>query len=128
MSVTKVLLASSGEIAGFYTLATGQIDFSSLPAEITKRLPHRALPAAILAWLGVSKTYQGQGLDRRLFAQALRDCYEAGQIFAFVAVLIDCFNDSAKAFYQQWEFEELPGYPYRLFLSSTMLAALMKNE
>ena len=33
LSVTKVLLDDSGVIAGYYTLATGQVDFGDLPAE-----------------------------------------------------------------------------------------------
>ena len=78
LSVTKVLLDESGVIAGYYTLATGQVDFGDLPAEAARRLPRRAPPAAVLAWLGVSADCQGQGLGRLRLAQALRDCYEAG--------------------------------------------------
>jgi GNAT superfamily N-acetyltransferase len=80
---------------------------------------------AILAWLGVSKNHQGQGLGRLLLAQSLRDCYEAGKTFAFVAVIIDCINDEVKAFYQKWDFQELPGSPYRLYLSTKQLEAMM---
>jgi len=126
LSVTKVLVDTSGRIAGYFTLATGQIDFSDLPAEIARRLPRRMLPVAVLAWLGVSVEHQRQGLGKRLLAQALRDCYEAGQTFAFVAVILDCLNDTARTFYRQWGFEELPGQPYKLFLSATQLDALMK--
>jgi GNAT superfamily N-acetyltransferase len=126
LSATKVLLApDSGAIAGYYTLATGQIDFSDLPASITKRLPRRALPVAVLAWLGVSLTHQGLGLGRLLLAQALRDCFEAGETFAFVAVIIDCVSPAAKAFYQEWDFAEVPGHPNRLFVSVNQLQALM---
>ena len=125
LSVTKVLVDRGGSIAGYYTLATGQVDFSELPADLARRLPRRVLPVAILAWLGVSEVHQGQGLGRLLMAQALRDCYEAGQTFAFIAVILDCVNDAAKAFYQQWDFQPLPGHPYRLFLSAQCLAALM---
>jgi GNAT superfamily N-acetyltransferase len=125
LSVTRVLVNPTGGIAGYYTLATGQVDFGALPAEITKRLPRRLLPVAILAWLGVSADQRGQGLGRLLLAQALRDCYEAGQTFAFIAVVLDCINDTAKAFYQHWDFEELPGQPYRLFLSAGRLEAMM---
>jgi len=128
LSVTKVLLDEAGAIAGYYTLATGQVDFGDLPAEVTKRLPRRLLPVAVLAWLGVSAAHQGQGLGRLLLAQALRDCYEAGKTFAFIAVILDCINDVTKAFYQQWDFEELPGHPYRLFLSAKRLAALMEES
>ena len=106
LSVTKVLLDDANRIVGYYTLATGQVDFGDLPDELTKRLPRRWLPVAVLAWLGVSADHQGHGLGRILLAQALRDCYEAGGTFAFVAVILDCLTDAAKSFYQKWEFEE----------------------
>lgn len=127
LSATKVLIDEKGAIAGFHTLATGQIDFGDLPTELARTLPRRALPVAILAWLGVSVTHQGQKLGNLLLAQSLRDCHDAGQTFAFVAVILDCVNDRAKAFYQRWDFAELPGNPYRLYLSSRTLAAMMKQ-
>ena len=124
LSVTKVLLDPHGTIAGFYTLATGQVDFGDLPADLVRQLPRRALPVAVLAWLGVDQTHQGQSLGDLLLAQSLRDCYEAGKTFAFVAVILDCVNERAKNFYQQWNFRELPGHPFRLFLSAFELEAL----
>jgi GNAT superfamily N-acetyltransferase len=127
LSATKVLLDAAGEIAGFYTLSTGQVDFGDLPPELSRRLPRRALPVAVLAWLGVDAAHQGRGLGRMLLAQALRDCHGAGQTFAFVAVILDCLDDDAKAFYRRWEFEELPGHPYQLFLSAQRLDAMMQE-
>jgi GNAT superfamily N-acetyltransferase len=128
LSVTKVLLDDAGAIAGYYTLATSQIDFSALPAQAAKRLPRRALPVATLAWLGVDASYQGQGLGERLMAQALWDCAQAGEIFAFVAVIVDCINEAAKTFYLRWDFKELPGHPYRLYLSAASLSAVLERE
>lgn len=125
LSVTKVLVDGNGAIAGFYTLATGQVDFSDLPSDLACKLPRRALPVAIVAWLGVSQALQGQKLGRLLFAQALCDCHVAGQTFAFVAVILDCVDEQAKAFYQQWDFAEMPGNPFRLFLNSQTLTAMM---
>lgn len=125
LSVTQVLLDETGSIAGFYTLATGQVDFGDLPAEITRKLPRRVLPVAVLAWLGVSQERHGQGLGGRLLAQALRDCHTAGQTFPFVAVILDCVNEAARAFYQHYDFEQLPGHPYRLYLSTGQLTRLM---
>ena len=98
LSATKVLIDPIEAIAGFYTLSTAQVDFSDLPPDISRRLPRRSLPVAILAWLGVRNTDQGHGLGRRLLAQALRDSYDAGQTFPFVAVILDCLNDEARAF------------------------------
>ena len=127
LSTTRVLIDARDAISGYYTLATGQVDFSDLPPDITRKLPSRALPVAVLAWLGVDANYQGKGLGRLLLAQALRDCYEAGRTFAFVAVVLDCVSDQAKTFYQRWDFDELPGRPYRLFLSAGRLAAMMES-
>jgi GNAT superfamily N-acetyltransferase len=128
LSGTKVLLNTEDSIAGYYTLATGQVRFDELPPDAAKGLPRRLVPVAVLAWLGVSVTYQGQGLGRQLLAQALKDCYLAGKTFAFVAVILDCINDAARAFYQHWDFVQLPGHSYRLFLSTQRLEALMQAE
>jgi GNAT superfamily N-acetyltransferase len=125
--VTNVLVDAEGALAGYYTLAAGQVDFGDLPVEVARHLPRRMLPVSILAWLGINAVHQGKGLGRRLLAQALRDCYEAGKTLAFVAVILDCVSDAAKTFYQQWEFEELPGRPYRLFLSAKRLETMMAN-
>lgn len=127
LSVTRVLLDHANVIAGYFTLATGQVDFSDLPPEVAKHLPRRNLPVAVLAWLAVSIDHQGQGLGRLLLAQASRDCYEAGKTFAFIAVILDCINDAAKTFYQHWDFRELPGHPYRLFSSTNQLEAMMSE-
>jgi hypothetical protein len=42
-----------------------------------------------------------------------------------VAVILDCLDENAKAFYLRWDFREVPGRPLRLFLSSQSLEALM---
>ncbi len=128
LSVTRVLLDPAGDIAGYFTLATGQVDFSDLPAEIAKHLPRRVLPIATLAWLGVDARRHRQGLGGLLLAQALRDCWEAGKTFPFVAVVLDCIDPSAKRFYQRWDFAELPGHPFRLFLSAQQLDAMMQPQ
>lgn len=125
LSVTKVLLDEAGAIAGYYALATGQVDFSDIPVDQAKKLPRRMLPVAVLCWLGVAGNRHGEGLGRLLLAQALRDCHEAGKTFAFIAVILDCIDNKAKAFYQHFDFAELPGHPYRLFLSTAQLEAMM---
>lgn len=128
LSVTTVLLDEAGAIAGYFTLATGQIDVNDLPPEVAKGLPKRAVPAAVLAWLGVATERQGQGLGKALLAQAMTDCHSAGQTFAFVAVLLDCVNDDAKAFYQRFGFTELPNRPLKLHLPADALAALVAGQ
>ena len=125
LSTTKVLIDRVGHIAGYYTLATGQVDFGDLPPDLVHRLPRRMLPVAVLAWLGIGQERQGQGLGRLLLAQALRDCYDASKTFAFIAVILDSVDDRSKAFYEKWDFQELPCSPYRLYLSMSRLEAMM---
>jgi GNAT superfamily N-acetyltransferase len=127
LSVTKALIDQTKGMAGYFTLATGQVDFSDLPADMARHLPRRTLPVAILAWLGVSETHQGQGLGRLLLAQSLLDCHEAGKTFAFIAVILDCINDESKSCYQKWDFRALPGSPYRLYLSTKQLQAMIQG-
>lgn len=126
LSATKVLVDRGGTVVGYYTLAPAQIDFSDLPVELGRRMPHRMLPAAVLAWLGVDSAHQGHGFGSRLLARALRDCWEGGKIFPFVLVILDCVDEKSKSFYQRSGFAELPGQPYRLFLSAKDLEAMMQ--
>ena len=128
LSATKVLVDDAGRIAGCYTLAIGQVDFGDLPAEIGRQLPKRLLPVAILAWLGVSREHQSQGLGQRLLAQALLDCHQASATFPFVAVILDCVDEAAKAFFQSCDFAELPGHSNRLYLSAHHLAAMVEGD
>lgn len=128
LTSTRVLLDSEGAIAGYFSLATSQVDFVDLPSEISRKLPKRALPVAVLAWLGVAKRLQGQGLGQLLLAQSLNDCFLAGKTFPFIAVVLDCVDEAAKQFYLRWDFRELPGRPMRLFLSSRELKAMVEGE
>ena len=124
---TKVLLNDFRTIVGYYTLATSQVDFSNLPQQLAKSLPRRPLPVANIAWLGIAKSFEGQGIGTRVLATALRDCHGAGQTFAFIAVVLDCVDRPAKDFYQRFDFEELPGYPMRLYLSFPRLDKMMNS-
>jgi GNAT superfamily N-acetyltransferase len=126
LSSSRVLVhLESAAIAGYYTLAIGQVSFAELPPNLAKRLPKRDLPVAILAWLGVDERFQGRGLGERILALALRDCWTARRTFPFVAVVLDCLDDATLGFYQRWDFREIPGHPFRMFVSAAELEALV---
>jgi ribosomal protein S18 acetylase RimI-like enzyme len=127
LSITRVLIEGKKNIAGYYTLAIGQVNFDLLPLEITKKLPAALLPVITLAWLGLDQKFKNKGLGKRLLAQALADCYNTGQIIPFVAVLLDCATIEAKSFYQHFDFEELPGHKMKLMLPWKLLNQMM-NE
>lgn len=128
LSVTRVLLKAPNSVAGYYTLAMGQVNFDELPHKMVRKLPGTLLPIVRLAWLGIDKEYQGKGFGKRLLAQALVDCYHTGQIMPFVAVLSDCVNLNAKMFYQRYDFAELPGHPMKLMLPWKLLSGMMETK
>ncbi len=125
LSTTQVLLDANEAIAGYYTLAMGQIDFSDLPAAINKKLPQRLLPAAVLAWLGVSSAHQRQGLGQRLLGHALRSCYDVSATLPFVAIMLDCINEETIRFYASWNFQHSPGTTRRMFLEANELQRIL---
>jgi len=124
LSATKVLLDDQGVVAGFYTLAYSHVRLNELPHDVARKLPDRLLPVAVLAWLGVDRRHRGRQLGDRLLAQALLDCHEAGTRIPFVAVVIDCLDATAKAFFQRYDFREFPGQPMRLLLPKALLDVL----
>lgn len=128
LSTTRLLRDDANGIAGYYTIAMGQVGFGELPPEMVSRLPRRPLPVAVLAWLGVSIAHQGKGVGKRLLAQALQDCHEGSRTFPFVAVVLDCVNDQAKTFYQHHDFLAMPGHTHKLFLSAAQLAAMITEQ
>ena len=127
LSITRVLCTGEQSVIGYYTLAMGQVNFDELPPDIARKLPGTLLPILTLAWLGIDKHYQGKGLGERLLAQALRDCYQTGQMLPFIAVLLDCVTTAAKRFYQRYDFQELPGHPMTLMLPWKLLNAMMQE-
>lgn len=128
LSTSRVLIDGADRMVGFFTLSFGQVEFAELPADLVKKLPHRALPVAVLAWLGVARERQGQGIGARLLAQALVGCHTAGRTFPFIAVVLDCVDERSRDFYQRWDFRSLPGRPLRLFLPTSALEALATTD
>ncbi len=53
--------------------------------------------------------------------------HEACKTFEFIAVILDCINEESRSFYQKWDFQALPGSPYRLYLSAKQLHAMIQR-
>src|SRR6266540_6875394 len=63
ISRTFVLLRKSEKrVLGFYTLAAGQIERTSLPPKVSKKLPKYPVPVAVLGRLAVDRSMKGQKL------------------------------------------------------------------
>jgi GNAT superfamily N-acetyltransferase len=121
------VLVRSGEVKvlGYYTLASSAIEFESLPASLTKKLPERPIPAILLARLAIDQSLRGQGMGGRL----LRDCFERCLLLAdqigMHSLTVDAIDDEAAKFYEHFGFTRFTGQPDKLFLP---LAVIRKAE
>ena len=70
----------------------------------------------ILARLAVDKELQGKKLGQALFKDALLRTAQAADIAGIRNLLLHAKDDAARRWYETWEFEPSPTYPYHLFL------------
>lgn len=104
--------ARSRSILGYVTLSAAQIERSALPKPQQRNRPD-ALPATLLGQLAVHRVHQGQGHARSLLFFALRTAVKASESVASLGVLTHPLDDSLRAFYARWGFEDLPFDPRR---------------
>lgn len=110
-----IALDDKSKIAGFYTLAAASIPLDSLPADLTKRLPHYpVVPAMLMGRLAIASQHQRKGLGRALVADAILRTVRFG-IGAF-ALIVDAKDARAAGFYEANGFASIPGGKRRLFL------------
>jgi ribosomal protein S18 acetylase RimI-like enzyme len=106
---------TTGDVAGFYTLATSGISNKELPPHITKRLPrYQLIPAIQLGRLAVDLRYRGRKVGSGLLADAVFRSAR-GDPAAFT-LLVDAKDEGAVAFYRKHGFEPLASSPLMLFL------------
>jgi len=60
-SPTYVALADE-QVAGYYTLVVGQVDYDDAPLRLTKGLARHPVPIMLLARLAIAVSFQGRGL------------------------------------------------------------------
>lgn len=94
---TAVFVIADGEnkIVGFYALASISIDASEIGSTKTDKLFGRfnAVPATLIAMLGVDHCWQGQGVGKMLLADALRRAHAASLQVGSYCVVLDVLDD-----------------------------------
>lgn len=125
--VAQIFVAAgekSGEVAGYYTLSAASFEKEDMPPDLSKRLPHYPVPAAVLGRLAVAQHYQGSGLGEALLIDAARRVVHASDTIGVYAIIVDALNDRARSFYERYGFQVFPSKPDRLFLPLQSLVDL----
>jgi len=106
---------ATGDVAGFYTLATSGIPSTELPSDVTKRLPrYHTIPAIRVGRLAVDLRYRGRKIGSGLLADATVRSARADP--AAFTLLVDAKDEDAAAFYRKHGFIPLVSRPLALFL------------
>lgn len=118
--IARVFVCTAGDanvVLGFPTLSAVSVDLSSLPDELSRKLPRHPVPCALIGRLAIDRSAQGQGLGRMLLADAVKRVVAAGETVAIHALIVDAASDDAKRFCEGFGFVPLTDDPIRLFLS-----------
>ena len=115
--------ATSGIIAGYFTLSATSISLADLPEEHTHRLPrYGKLPAVLIGRLAVDLRFQGQGLGQALLADAIRRARDSDP--AVFVIVVDAISVEASGFYRKYDFRSFVGRPLSLFLPISFVRKL----
>lgn len=119
----------ASEVAGFYSLAAGHVEFENLPEDIqsTEGLPRYPAPTVLLGQLGVDLSAQGEGLGKALLAHAIEKAVQASEVVGAVAIEVHAATEQAREFYRQYGFVQMQDSPDHLFLSMEVGRALTEE-
>jgi GNAT superfamily N-acetyltransferase len=103
-------------IAGFYTLAVGQVTHDDTPVRLTKGLARHPIPIMLLARLATDRRWQKQGVGRALLKDAMLRTLQAADIAGIRAFAVHAKDEEARQFYQHFDFVSSPTDPMHLFV------------
>ncbi len=112
---TYVALADE-EIAGFYTLAFGDVAYDDAPERLRRGVARHPIPLMVLARLAVARSWSGRGLGSGLLKDALARTLTAAEIAGLRAFAVHAKDDDARRFYEHFDFVPAPSDPMHLFV------------
>jgi GNAT superfamily N-acetyltransferase len=94
-------------ICAFYSITPSAIARETFPDALVKRLPHYPIPVFLIAQLAVHSEFHGKGLGKITLIKALEYLWEINAHMRAFAIIVNCLNDDAQAFYAKYDFEVL---------------------
>jgi len=104
------------EVIGFYSLVVGEVAHADAPGRLTKGLARYPVPVMVLARQAVSTAWQGKGIGAGLLKDAMRRTVQAADIAGIRAFVVHAKDETARGFYEHFNFAASPTDPLHLFL------------
>lgn len=115
------------EVVGYYVLTYGQVEYADAPERLTEGMARHPISIMLLARLAVATSRQGKGLGAGLLKDAMLRTLQAAEIAGLRALAVHAKDDSARAFYERFDFISSPTDPYHLvILLKDVRAALQR--
>lgn len=115
-SAQTYVLAQDLMVSGYYSLAAGAVTHEAATDRVKKGLARHPIPVILLARLAVDRSMQGRGVGPALLKDALLRAAGAADTIGARAVLVHAKDNTAKGFYEHFDFEPSPSDPYHLLL------------
>lgn len=105
-----------GQVAGFYALATGAVDFAKSSPEMQADLSANFPVSTIkLTRMAVDRRFQKQEVGRSLLIDAMSRTLRLSRDAGVKALVVDALDDEVRGFYKHFGFRDLPGERLTLF-------------
>lgn len=103
-------------VIGYYALAVGSVEQHLAPERVKKGLGKHSIPIMLLARLAVDLNWQKQGVGAALLKDATLRTLQAADIAGIRALVVHAKDESARKFYERFDFLPSPSDPLHLFM------------
>ena len=114
-SAQTYVVCRGSRIVGYYSLTVGSVAHSEAPERVIKGIARHPVPFMILARLAVDSAEQGKGLGAALLKDAMLRTLNAAGIAGIRALFVHAKDDTAKRFYEHFDFKPSPADPHHLY-------------
>ena len=112
---TYVVCSKCGNVAGYYSLAIGNIEHKFMPGSIKRNMP-QPIPAMLLARLAVDLRYINQSIGTSMLQDAIMRTFRVADIAGVRMLLVHALHERAATFYCKRGFVVSPFDPLILYL------------
>ena len=103
------------QVIGYYSLAIGSILYDDAPERMAKGLAKHPIPIILMARFAVDKHYQGQGVGKGLFKDAMKRCLGVSKDAGVRAFMVHAKDEEARSLYTRFGMAECPSNSMHLY-------------
>lgn len=119
--------AEPARILGYYSISPGAVEFTRVPAKLTKRLGRYEVPVFRLGRLAVDLSLRGRGLGGDLLLAAGERSLAVAAEVGGVALAIDAKDEKAARWYERFGALPLLDDPLKLILPLSVIADAIRT-